>query len=94
MNKGSRACVGSVRINGSFRLLDESFFSSGCSMNLTVGRSALFSSDSYGLSISARNTDFSAVKIETSIVFFIYFIFFAKQMIVGTRQNRLGKWCL
>ena len=57
LNKGSRAGVGSGRISGSFRL-DESFFSSGCSMNLTVGRSALFSSDSYGLNMSARNRFF------------------------------------
>ena len=46
-------------------------------MNLSVGRSALLSSDSDGLNMSASNRDFSEVKIETFFgFFFISFLFF------------------
>ena len=47
-------------------------------MNLTVGRSALFSSDLYGLNMSARNRDFSAVTIE-NFIRFLYLSYFGSK---------------
>ena len=61
-------------------------------MNLSVGRSALLSSDSYGLNMSASNRDFSEVKIETFIGFFLYLsYFFLKQEQKKTKKKKTKK---